>query len=811
MSAGHSEATGSTMYQVDLQGEWGEIWPSVDEVLVALEDHGVVGVERLRVMASEDDLTFLADAAEGSVAVKIALTERGHVQLQATLLDHVSGSEWTVPVPSVLRRVSDKCLTSQLGSASMLVTAFCDGVPLESVEPTADLVDALARTQGDLLASLADLDASVPSTNLWSIASFPDTYDALHSELPGDLAPTVARLRREWDDAIAPALAASPVQVLHADLNLSNVLVAGETISGVLDFGDAIRAPRVLDVAVTACYLGLAMHDLDHPLVHRFMNRIVDAGALTRAEARAVPALAACRAAMVLMLGRSSARTSRHPDYALRYDAHAAAALARLADRTSAYAGATAPTHPIQTSDERTPVQQVDAPSEAPATENTMINRFDPASTAGMSAEDAALLARRRRVLGDIYPLFYSKPVHVVRGEGARLYDNEGREYLDAYNNVLAVGHANPRIADAVDAQLRKMNTHTRYLQDGVVDYAERFVATHPEALDRVIFTNSGSEANDLALAIARWRTGAQGVIVTHNAYHGTTQVLAGVSPENGVAMPLHPYVRTVDAPDTYRYGDQAGAVFAASVREAIADLQRHGWGVSALLLDTIMSTDGIFAGEPGMLREGFRAVQEAGGLVIADEVQPGVGRLGESMWGFQRHTDDVDMATCGKPLAGGLPIGTLALSSELSDGYASSHRYFNTFGGNPASIAAAGAVLDEVEDRGLIASAHAVGEALAQGIRDASAPHGWVKDVRGAGLFIGVEMGADGDVPGSSLAAAVVNGLRERRVLISAVADDGRVLKVRPPLVFTHDDVALFLHHYSEVLSEIETKGVQR
>ncbi|MDN3310172.1 aminotransferase class III-fold pyridoxal phosphate-dependent enzyme [Microbacterium oryzae] len=438
-----------------------------------------------------------------------------------------------------------------------------------------------------------------------------------------------------------------------------------------------------------------------------------------------------------------------------------------------------------------------------------MINKFDPASAGNLSAADQDLLARRRATLGDIYPLFYERPLHIVRGSGARLIDADGAEYLDAYNNVPAVGHANARIAEAVYRQLTRMNTHTRYLQDGVVAYAERFLATYPAALDHVVFTNSGSEANDLALTIARWRTGNEGVIVTRQAYHGTTSVLAGVSPENGPSMALAPYVRLVDAPDTYRDGAAAGTVFAEAVAAAIDDLRRSGLGVRALLLDTIMSTDGIYAGERGMLADAFRRVRDAGGMVIADEVQPGMARLGEHMWGFQRHTDEVDMVTCGKPLAGGLPIGSLVLSSELSDAYAASNRYFNTFGGNPASIAAATAVLDEIEDRGLLGHAASVGALLQDGIRAASAGSGLVADVRGVGLFIGVEMNAADGRTSREVAAAMVNGLRERRVLISAVGPVGETLKVRPPLVFTADDAAEFVSIYTDVLADVEQKGI--
>ncbi|MFJ5840422.1 aspartate aminotransferase family protein [Streptomyces shenzhenensis] len=450
------------------------------------------------------------------------------------------------------------------------------------------------------------------------------------------------------------------------------------------------------------------------------------------------------------------------------------------------------------------------SPPAAPAGK-AMVNRFDPDSSAsGLSAADRQLLDRRRTVLGDIYPLFYDRPVHIVRGSGARLWDAEGNEYLDAYNNVPAVGHANPRVAEAVRRQLTQVNTHTRYLHGGVVEYAERLLGTYPERLGRVIFTNSGSEANDLAVTIAQWRTGAQGVVVTRNAYHGTTRLLSGLSPENGPRMPLHPWVRIVDAPDTFAHGDRAGAVFAQSVRAAAEDLRRHGLGFAALLVDTILSTDGIFPGEPGLLAEAFHATREEGGLVVADEVQPGMGRLGEQMWGFQRHTDDVDMVTCGKPLAGGLPIGTLVLPADLSDGYAREHRYFNTFGGNPVSVAAATAVLDEIEDRALLGNARKTGAHLLERLTEIAAASPITADVRGAGLFIGVEMAGTDGAGGGRWARRVVAGLRDRRVLISAVGSSGQVLKIRPPLVFDADDADEFLHIYAEVLAEAEQQGAR-
>lgn len=435
-----------------------------------------------------------------------------------------------------------------------------------------------------------------------------------------------------------------------------------------------------------------------------------------------------------------------------------------------------------------------------------IVNGFDFSNLDNVNEEDKSLLERRLKVLGPIYPLFYEHPVHVVSAEGCRIYDSQGREYLDVYNNVPSVGHSNPHVRECVNRQLGKMNTHTRYLQDGVVDYSERLLATFPEHIGRVIYTNSGSEANDLAIRLSRALTGNQGVIITSNAYHGTTALLSGMSPSVGKEPPLDPAVRIVDPPDSYRVGaNNVAEWFKEQVLAAIEDLSWHGYGTAAILIDTIMSSDGIFSDPKGMLVPAFEAVHQAGGFCIADEVQPGAGRTGEGMWGFTRHTDNVDIVTCGKPLANGMPIGLLALRTELSDDFSKTTQYFNTFGGNPATIAAAGAVLDEIENKHLIEHASTVGDYLQQRLQGTRTGREYIGDVRGTGLFIGIDIVSDGEskTPDGERAKRIVNGLRDRRVLISAVAKAGNVLKVRPPLPFDKDDVDAFMGAFEDVLNK--------
>lgn len=409
---------------------------------------------------------------------------------------------------------------------------------------------------------------------------------------------------------------------------------------------------------------------------------------------------------------------------------------------------------------------------------------------------DAELLERRARLLGPAYRLFYERPLHLVRGEGVWLHDAGGRRYLDAYNNVACVGHSHPRVVQAIARQAGTLNTHTRYLHTGVLDYAERLLATMPPGLEHAMFTCTGSEANDLALRIARTHTRAQGVIITENAYHGVTAALAEASPSLGAYVKLGHAVRKVPAPRARGLSaQQAGAAFAAGVRAAIADLQAHGLGVAALLVDTIFSSDGIYTHPAGFLDQAVAAVHAASGVYIADEVQPGFGRTGEAFWGCQRHGAAPDIVTLGKPMGNGHPVAGLAVRPDVLAAFARECRYFNTFGGNPVSMAAAAAVLDVLQDEDLQANALATGAYLRERLAALRQRHPCIADVRGAGLFIGLELAVPGADAGAAtqLAAQLVNRLRdEEGILLSSTGPRADTLKIRPPMVFAREHADL-------------------
>ncbi|WP_019091560.1 aspartate aminotransferase family protein [Komagataeibacter europaeus] len=400
------------------------------------------------------------------------------------------------------------------------------------------------------------------------------------------------------------------------------------------------------------------------------------------------------------------------------------------------------------------------------------------------------LLERRQQLLSPSYRLFYEEPLHLASGQGAWLTDVHGRRFLDAYNNVVPAGHCHPRIVAAIVAQTERLNTHTRYLHDTIVDYADALLATFPFPA-QATFTCSGSEANDLAIRIARHATGGEGVIITENAYHGVTSATAAISPSLGKGVNLGMHVRTVPAP-------VAGTDFAAGVRSAIADLQRHGIRPALLVVDTLFSSDGIFSDPAGFLAPAVEAAHEAGALFLADEVQPGFGRTGSHMWGFERHGIVPDMISMGKPMGNGYPVAGLVCQPEVIRDFGASIRYFNTFGGNPVAMAAALATLRVIQDEHLMENAHTVGAYL----RAQLTRHPGIHDVRGVGLFMGAEL-RDG-----TIASRVVNEMRVRGVLISSSGPAGNVLKIRPPLIFSREQADILNNTLGAVLEMVLADG---
>jgi 4-aminobutyrate aminotransferase-like enzyme len=410
-----------------------------------------------------------------------------------------------------------------------------------------------------------------------------------------------------------------------------------------------------------------------------------------------------------------------------------------------------------------------------------------------------SLLERRHRVLGQGAPLFYDEPLHVVRGEGVWLYDAQGRRYLDAYNNVPVVGHCHPRVVEAIARQARELNVHTRYLHETVVAYAERLTATFDD-LDMAIFTCTGSEANDLALRMARLLTGREGIICSNNTYHGNTAAVDELSTTFSGGRTSAARVRAVPFPDAYRplrglQGTALEDAYVDEIRSCIDHFQNSGIGLAGMLLCPIFANEGLPDAPAGFLQRAARLVREAGGFIIFDEVQAGFGRTGE-LWGHQRAGVVPDVVTLGKPMGNGHPIGGVVSRASIVNAFRDRVMYFNTFGGNPVACAAALAVLDVIESEGLMARVQQVGPLVTAGLRDLMAVDEGIGDVRAKGLFWAVELVTDraARTPAPDRARAVVNRMRDHGVLISRLGEHDNVLKIRPPLPFAAPHAELLL-----------------
>jgi len=417
------------------------------------------------------------------------------------------------------------------------------------------------------------------------------------------------------------------------------------------------------------------------------------------------------------------------------------------------------------------------------------------------------MVERRERLLGPGNPLFYDDPVHLVKGEGVWLHDADGNRYLDCYNNVPCVGHCHPRVVAALCDQASKLNTHTRYLHENILDYAERLLGKFDESLDRVALACTGSEANDLALRIARVATGGDGFICTNATYHGNTTAVAQLS---SIFEPIGGYgenIRMVPWPDAYRAPENLGGealadIYADEVRTAIESLTANGIKFAGMIACPIFANEGLPNVPDAYMEKAIGYVRDAGGVYIADEVQSGFGRTGD-WWGHQKSGVVPDIVTLGKPMGAGHPISGVVARGELLDDYRRHEMYFNTFGGNPVSCAVAMAVLNVIDDEGLVANAAEVGEYVLEGLTSLKERHELIGDVRGRGLFFGIELVNDRESkePATENAKTIVNAMRHKGVLMSKIGEHDNVLKLRPPLCFSKENADFLIKTLDDVL----------
>ena len=432
--------------------------------------------------------------------------------------------------------------------------------------------------------------------------------------------------------------------------------------------------------------------------------------------------------------------------------------------------------------------------------------------------EPRGLFERRRQVLSPNLSLSYETPIHIVRGKGSYLFDVLGRSYLDCVNNVAHVGHEHPHVVGAGQRQMGVLNTNSRYLHGAIIEYAERLSKLFPEPLSVCLFINSGSEANELALRMARTYTGGTGIAVLEGGYHGNTPGLIDVSHYKFTGSGGHsppPWTRTALVPDEfrgrYRRDDPSRAtLYAADVGEAFRQLDSEGHHPAAFLSESLLSCAGQIEPPQGYLTAAYEHARAAGALCIADEVQVGFGRLGSHMWGFETQGAVPDIVTLGKPMGNGHPIGAVVTTLEIAEAFDNGMEFFSSFGGNPVSAAIALAVLDILEDEKLQVNAATVGTVLKTGLDTLMRSHSCIGDVRGRGLFLGVEFVESGETlePAPKIAQYVVEHLKKRGILLSSDGPDHNVIKIKPPMSFSESDAERLISELDQVLAHDFVQG---
>jgi 4-aminobutyrate aminotransferase-like enzyme/Ser/Thr protein kinase RdoA (MazF antagonist) len=751
-----------------------------DAERLALEIYGIRGQARL--LPGERDRNFRLDAADGRKFVFKVVDPAADATIldcQTAILRHLGEQAPDLPVPRIIDANSGGALgrgvVAGVGYQVRLVT-YLPGELAASRPADARTLDAVGRCLARLDGALAGFfHVALGQRIAWDVRQAPallEFADYLEGNGRREL------VRRAIVDLTARLgdLRGLRAQAIHGDCHPRNLLLdaAGGERIGILDFGDMIHAPRVFEPAVAMAEF-LAEGNAKYEQIPEILAGYSSVQPLAGAEVEVLFELVSARLATSLLI---HAWRSRHDPAGAREveDSVLRASEALQELHGIGRAAATATWHR--------------AAGTAPQPRRAMAA---PAPGAGPDASEASLLERRRRLLGTHAELSYDRPLHLVRGSGAWVYTASGERLLDVYNNVPHVGHAHPAVVRAIHAQASRIASNTRYLDENVLQYAERLTATLPPGLDACLFVNSGSEANDIAWRIACAHTGHSGALVMTHAYHGITAAVTALSPALQPESP--PHVERLAAPPGMRAvaasnGGALGAAARGETQRALAALAGRGHALAAFMVDSAFTSNGIYDPPQDWMLPIVAEVRDAGGLVIGDEVQYGLGRSGSHFWGFGRRGYTPDIVTLGKPVGNGFPVGVIITRRAILEAFQKQTGFFSTFGGNPVAAAAGLAVLDVLEGEQLMANALGTGAMFRERLQQFTVAQPGFGEVRGHGLMLGVEVIDPGGAPAPRRTKRLVNGLREHGVLIGSEGPAGNVLKLRPPMCFGPEHV---------------------
>lgn len=659
-------------------------------------------------------------------------------------------------------------------SYQLRLVSWLEGELLADVRPREPKLQAsLGRALAEVDEALADFRHPAMHRELYWDLRHIDLALQYLPRLSSEQQVLVGYFRSRWEAVPWQALRQRPI---HGDINDYNVLVRRGRVAGFIDFGDMVHSALAGDLAIALAY---AMLEQDDPIAvaTNIISAYHERYPLEDAEIAALFPFLAARLCMTVCYAAHNAVAKEGDAYQMVHAHPAWRLLGRL--RTLPFDAAQA--------------------------------RIREAC-----GGRARVLATRRRLFGGNLSLSYAEPLQLVRGSMQYLFDERGRRYVDAYNNVPHVGHCHPAVVRAAAQQMAELNTNTRYLNEQVHAYAQQLVATLPGALKVCYFVNSGSEANELALRLARAHSGQRDLLVLEQAYHGNTTTLVDISPykQGGAAAPgTPPWVHVVPLPDqyrgAYRRGDpQCGQRYARTVEEALERLREQGVKPAGFIAESWPSVAGQMDLPAGYLPAVYRSVRAAGGVCIADEVQTAYGRIGSHFWGFEAYEVVPDVVVMGKPIGNGHPIGAVVTTPDIAASFDNGIEFFSTFGGNTVSCAIGLKVLEVVVEEGRQAQAFSVGERLLAGLRTLAARHALIGDVRGAGFFLGVELVRDRATlePADTETAAVLNHMRGHGVLIGCEGEFHNILKIRPPMPFDATDAELLLGTLAEALRLAES-----
>ncbi len=736
---------------------------------IALEHFGLSA--RSEPLVGEYDDNFLLEDDEGRrYVLKIApptATEQ-LLDCQNRALAHIAERNPGIGVPRVIES-SEGSGTARVEFAgrprlARLLTWLPGRLLADCEERPAELHRAIGRMLGELDGALSDFDhPAARREHEWDLMHAGERRPlAHHIADPGKRA-LAEYFFLQFDACALPALGNMRRGVIHNDANDYNLVVDGKV--GLIDFGDMIHTATVCEPAVAMAYIMMGRED---PLKAGagLLSGYNEVFPLTEQEVHVLFPLICARLATSVSISARRHTTRPADDYASISEEPAWSLMQRLRSV---------------------------APNEA-RNQFLEVCGFAPAGASGPSPNE--LIEARRRLIGPNLSLTYDSPLLIVRGSGQYLYDHDGRGYLDLVNNVCHVGHCHPKVVETARRQNELLNTNTRYLHYHLVEYARRLSSLLPDPLGVCYFVCSGSEANELALRMARAHTGKRHVLVLDGAYHGNSSALVEISPykfngPGGEGKPEHVHIAPM--PDGYR-GRHRGNGFETGLRYAddLATVLHTCKEIGAFIAEPLLGCGGQIVPPPGFLDAAFDAVRAAGGVCIADEVQIGFGRVGRAYWGFELHGVVPDIVTLGKPIGNGHPLAAVVTTPEIAASFDTGMEYFNTFGGNPVSCAVGLAVLDAIEEEGLQQRASELGGRMLQGLRSIMERHPLVGDVRGEGLFIGVELVRDRDTlePADSEAKRIVEELRAEGLLLGIDGPLRNVLKIKPPLVLGERDV---------------------